>query len=58
MGLFQDLGLSFQICRGCVHARGSSELSQERLHLGPDLIGVRSGGLACDIVRGGHRAQG
>lgn len=60
MCLFQDLGLGFEIQLGVGFAQASRrvELTQQRLHLGPDLIRIRSGSVTGDIVRGGHRAQG
>ncbi len=60
MCLLQDLGLSLEIQFGLgfAEAGGWVEPTQQRLDLGPDLIGVRSTSLAGNIVRGGHRAQG
>lgn len=55
---YLGLGLEIQLGLGIAEAGGWVELTQQRLHLGPDLIGVRSTGLAGNIVRGGHRAQG
>lgn len=60
MGLLKDLSLVLQVHLGLGFARAGVlvELTQQRFYLRPDLIGVRSGGLARDIVWGGHRAQG